>query len=233
MWCLLRKILRSPLDRRAICMKNIVIIGAGYLAREVCSYVKACTLEGQNWRLKGFLDDRTDALSGFNYSSPILSGVETYEPRDGDLFVCALGHPVHKEKYCSMIKAKGGRFATLVHPSAIVGDNVVMQEGALVGPLAVLTSDITIGKYAYVGPHCDVGHDSIVGRYTQLSGNVCLGGRVVVEDSVFMGLSVTVIPGVKLGTKCHIGAGSVVLKNVKPLSRVFGNPAVVIGEVKE
>jgi acetyltransferase-like isoleucine patch superfamily enzyme len=95
------------------------------------------------------------------------------------------------------------------------------------------TSDIRIAELAYVGPQCVITHDNIVGRYSQLSGNVCLGGRVVVEDSVFVGLSVTVIPGVKLGTKCHIGAGSVVLKNVKPLYKVFGNPGKVIGEVEE
>lgn len=214
-------------------MKNIVIIGAGCLAREVYSYVKHCALQGHKWRLKGFLDDRADMLSGFNYSIPILSGVEAYEPRDADLFVCALGHPAHKEKYCRMIEAKGGRFATLVHPSAIVGDNVVIEDGALIAPLAVLTSDIKIGKFTYIGTSCGLGHDNIVGCYSQLSGNVSLGGRVVIEDSVFVGLSATVVPGVILGTKCHVGAGSVVLKNVKPFSKVFGNPAMVIGEANE
>ena len=214
-------------------MKNIVIIGAGYLAREVYGYVKHCSLQGHSWRLKGFLDDRPDVLAEFNYSSPILSGVEAYQPGDGDLFVCALGHPAHKEKYCRLIEAKDGKFATLIHPSAVVGDNVVIQEGALIGPLAVLTSDITIAKCGYIGPQCFVGHDNNIGPYSQLSGNVTLGGRVVIEDSVFVGLGATVLPGVKLGSKCHVGAGSVVLRSVRPRSKVFGNPAMVIGEVEE
>jgi acetyltransferase-like isoleucine patch superfamily enzyme len=51
---------------------------------------------------------------------------------------------------------------------------------------------------------------------------------VIVEDEVFIGAGATIIPGITLGKKARIGAGSVVIENVKAGDTVFGNPAKAI-----
>jgi len=48
---------------------------------------------------------------------------------------------------------------------------------------------------------------------------------IVIEDDVWVGSRVTILPGVKVGTGSIIGAGSVVTKNVEPYAVVAGNPA--------
>lgn len=52
---------------------------------------------------------------------------------------------------------------------------------------------------------------------------------VVIEDNVWIGIRVTIVPGVHIGEGAIIGAGSVVAKDVPQLAIVGGAPAQVIG----
>jgi UDP-2-acetamido-3-amino-2,3-dideoxy-glucuronate N-acetyltransferase len=54
-----------------------------------------------------------------------------------------------------------------------------------------------------------------------------------VEEGVSIGANATILPGIRLGRYCMIGAGSVVTKDVAPFALVAGNPARVIGKVDE
>ena len=52
--------------------------------------------------------------------------------------------------------------------------------------------------------------------------------KVVIEDFVWCGANVTILPGVRLGEGCIIGAGSVVTKDIPPYAVACGNPARVV-----
>ncbi len=51
---------------------------------------------------------------------------------------------------------------------------------------------------------------------------------VVLEDNVWLGARVIVLPGVTIGTGSVIGAGSVVTKDIPPRSVAVGQPARVV-----
>ena len=53
---------------------------------------------------------------------------------------------------------------------------------------------------------------------------------VVIEDNVWIGVRVIVLPGVKIGEGAVIGAGSVVFSDVEKLQVVAGNPVRNIGQ---
>jgi len=55
---------------------------------------------------------------------------------------------------------------------------------------------------------------------------------VVIEDDVWIGPNATILKGVRLGAGAWIEAGSLVTRDVPPGSRVLGNPAQIVGEVK-
>ena len=52
--------------------------------------------------------------------------------------------------------------------------------------------------------------------------------KVVIEDYVWCGANVTILPGVRLSEGCIIGAGSVVTKDVPACAVACGNPAKVV-----
>ena len=54
-------------------------------------------------------------------------------------------------------------------------------------------------------------------------------GPVSIGDHVWVGVNVTILPGVRVGDRAIIGAGSVVTKDVPSSVIVGGNPAAVIG----
>ncbi len=58
-------------------------------------------------------------------------------------------------------------------------------------------------------------------------------GRVTILDDCFVGDSVIVLPGVTIGPRAIIGAGSVVSKDIPENSVAAGNPARVICSLDE
>lgn len=56
--------------------------------------------------------------------------------------------------------------------------------------------------------------------------------KVIIENHSFIGVNVTVMPGVVIGEGSVLANGSVITKNVKPYTMVMGNPAEVIKEFK-
>ena len=54
--------------------------------------------------------------------------------------------------------------------------------------------------------------------------------RVTIGDDVFIGVNSIILPGVEIGNKVVIAAGSVVAKSVPSGVIVGGNPARIIGD---
>jgi len=211
--------------------QNLIIISAGKFGREVYTWAQQSIRAGTRWTIKGFLDSRPDILARFAYDAPILGSVNDYNLEPDDLFICAIGEPEVKPGYCSLLEERGARFATLVHPTALVGHNVSIGEGSILGPYTQLSCDIRLGKHVAFGTHSNTGHDTRIGDYSQISGGCEINGNAEIGDRVFLGSHATILPRVRVGSRAFVGAGSVVLKNVREGMKVFGNPAVEIGRV--
>jgi acetyltransferase-like isoleucine patch superfamily enzyme len=56
----------------------------------------------------------------------------------------------------------------------------------------------------------------------------CILKPVIIDDDVWIGLSAVILPGVTIGKGAVIGAGSIVTKDVPPMTIVAGNPAIEI-----
>jgi len=92
-------------------------------------------------------------------------------------------------------------------------------------------SEISIGRNCMIGPYCyitDANHGRASG--VLVKDQKMEPHAVVIEDDVWLGAGVTVLPGVRLGRGCVIGAGAVVTSDV-PAEAVFaGVPAVEISK---
>ncbi len=206
-------------------MKNLLIIGARGFGREVYQLAKRCSQNQKNFVIKGFLDDKYDALNQFDEYPPIIDSVENYIPQKDDVFICALGNVHEKIKYSELILNKGGQFITLVCPKALVPKAVKLGVGCIVGYNAILSPEVKVGDFVTIMTQSVIGHDCTIGNWCHLGPFVFLGGHVQVDKKVQINVRATVIPGIKIGENSTVGAASVVIRDVKPGTAVFGNPA--------
>lgn len=206
-------------------MKKLLIIGARGWGREVFDIAVACIKAGANFEVKGFLDDKSDALDEYDNYPPIIGPVENYEIQQDDVFICALGDVGFKKKYAQIILDKGGKFISLIHPTTIIGNNARIGEGCIVGPYANISSDTVIGDFVTFSIKAGMGHDSIIGDYSHIGGMCCISGFVTIGGAVTMHPGCIIVPHRKIGDNAIVGTGSVVLANVRANTTVFGNPA--------
>jgi sugar O-acyltransferase (sialic acid O-acetyltransferase NeuD family) len=206
-------------------MKRVLILGAGGFGREMYHWLLHHPDAGRAWEVGGYIDDRPNALEGFELPVRIVSTVKDYIPGANDLLVCAIGQPKLKRPLCEDLRRRGAKFLTFVHPSVVMGGKVELGEGVVLCPGVVVTSFVRLGDMVMVNCCSSVGHDVEIGAYTTLCGHCDITGHCVLGESVFVGSGASVIPGVKVGNGAVVGAGSVVIRAVKDGASVFGNPA--------
>lgn len=207
-------------------MNNLIIIGARGFGREVYHLATQCGDYQKEFQIKGFLDSKADALESYSGYPPILGAVETYVPQPQDRFVCALGDVKAKKHYLSIIREKGGRFVSLIHPTAIILSNTSIGVGAIILANVFISSEVVIGDYVTIQPFSAIGHDARISDYAHLNAYAFVGGYAQVGEGATLHTGAKVLPHKRIGDWAIVGAGSVVLRNVKAGETVFGVPAL-------
>ena len=70
-----------------------------------------------------------------------------------------------------------------------------------------------------------IGHNCRIGKHNLLAGQTGLGGSTTTGDYVFMGGQVGIKDHIVIGEAAMLGAGTGVIRDVPPRSRMFGYPA--------
>jgi len=207
-------------------MKNrLLIVGAGGFGREVLGWALDVPPDARDWEVAGFLDANPAALDGFPCDYRILGDPSAFLPGPDDWLLPAVADPATKLRVCRGLKARGGRFATLVHPAAIVGPACRIGEGCVLCPRVTLTTNVTFGAFVTVNAYSGFGHDTMVGDGCTISSHVDVTGAVRLGEGVFLGSHASVLPRVEVGDFAVIGAGSAVLRNVPARATMMGVPA--------
>lgn len=209
-------------------MKNLVIIGAGGVGREVSLIVQQINELEPTWNMIGFVDDNIDNWGKVINGYSIIGGVDSLDFLSQDHYVViAIANYEVKKKIVNRLNGRF-KFATIVHPKVWIHDFMTLGEGSIVYEGVILTANIQIGNHVIISPKCGIGHDSIIKDYVSLLWNVNVSGNDVIEEGVMMGSGSTVIQGKTIGKGSIIGAGAVVVNNIDSYCTVVGVPAKVI-----
>ena len=112
-------------------------------------------------------------------------------------------------------------------------EKISIGQGTYINRYTMLDAhlQIKIGRNCMIGPHCyitDANHGKAAGVLVKQQ--TMEMKAVVLEDDVWLGAGVIVLPGVRLGRACVIGAGAVVTSDVPPEAVYVGVPAARIGD---
>lgn len=209
-------------------MRQLLIIGARGFGREIFNMLPDCLGYGKDFIVKGFLDDKVDALDGHPGFSPIIDSVEQYIIQPDDVFICALGDVRWKKYYVELILSKGGEFINLIHKNSTIRINTKIGVGCIISDNVLLSCDVSIGNFVTFLSFSIIGHDVVVGDYCHLASFTFLGGGAMLGNLSTVHPGARVLPHIKVGGGSTIGAGSVVIRNVKDSVTVFGNPAKIL-----
>ena len=75
--------------------------------------------------------------------------------------------------------------SSTVHPSAIVGPNVVLGDDVHVGPFTLIDGDTVIGAGTHIGPHCVINEHDAHGRLEIGAGSTIRSHSVIYGGSTF------------------------------------------------
>lgn len=107
---------------------------------------------------------------------------------------------------------------TFIENDVVIGDNVTLKSGVY------LWDGITVENNVFIGPNATFTNDKA--PRSKVYPREFL--RTIIKEGASIGANATILPGVTIGKKSMVGAGSVVTKSVPDYAVVVGNPAKVI-----
>jgi sugar O-acyltransferase (sialic acid O-acetyltransferase NeuD family) len=126
-----------------------------------------------------------------------------------------------------LIRASGGKLATIISPKAYVSRFATIGEGVVIMHQAVVNANASIGKGCIINTFADIEHDAIIGDYCHISTGATVNGGCIVRDKVFIGSNTVIVNGVSITSRCIIGAESLVQKNITESGIYYGIPATL------
>ncbi len=206
-------------------MKRLIVLGAGNIGKIGYEYAKLMKEYQTEWEIAGYLEFSEKEVAHDDTYPAIIGTIETYQPKENDVFVCSYASVEEREKSVRILESKGGKFINVIHPSANILSSNKMGVGNIIGAFTTLSVNTTIGNHCVIQDHCNIGHDCIIGDFSHLYvGSIVSGVNTIGEKATVYTGSV-IFPRLKVGDDSTIGAGSVVMRAVKSGTSVMGNPA--------
>ncbi|KWW16562.1 MULTISPECIES: acetyltransferase [Peribacillus] len=203
-------------------MKKIVIIGAGGHSKVVQDIIRA--LDGH--RLMAILDDEFKVLKkkGELYFGPISSFKDLFIHFECKLII-AIGKNDIRMKLVNELNLDPMDYETVIHPTAVIGQDVMIGSGTVIMPNVVLNAGAKVGNQVILNTSSVIEHDAHLKDFVHIAPNATVTGAVRIGTGTLLGAGAAVIPSIKIGEWCTVGAGSTVIEDMQDELTAVGSPA--------
>lgn len=198
--------------------RRIVIVGASGNGKVIADIAKR-----NGYADIVFLDDNELRKECNGY--PVV-GTSKDADRYADCdFIVAIGNARIRQEIQTRLAETGISFATLIHPNAVIGENVSFGEGTVVMAGAVINPCVKIGRGCIVNTCASVDHDCEIADFVHVSVGAHVAGTVKIGEGTWLGIGAVVSNNLNIASQCTIGAGAVVVKDITETGIYIGVPA--------
>lgn len=198
--------------------KKIVIIGASGHGKVIADIAK---LNGYTEIV--FLDDDLSRKKCGEYSvvgkSSDAPNYPTYD------FIIGIGNAKIRQLIQQKLESMQLRLAVLIHPAAIVAEDVKVSAGTVVMAGSVINPGTVIGKGCIINTCSSVDHDCQISDYVHISVGAHIAGTVYIGERTWIGAGGIVSNNISICGDCMVGAGAVIVRNIEESGTYVGVPA--------
>lgn len=127
-------------------------------------------------------------------------------------------------------KYLGYKFASVIHPTAILSNKATIGEGVQIMAGAIIQTEVKIADNVLINTGTIIDHECVINDHCHIAPGTVFSGNIIVEKNVHVGTGCSVIQNINIGQNSIIGAGSLVYKNIPPFSKAYGSKIVSIGK---
>lgn len=209
-------------------IKKCIIYGAGSVGKLAIQIIDDLNKVNDNqYKIKAIIDDDINKMNssffGYSVFGPDFLKLES----EFDHIIICFANNNLREKISNKLKDKFPNliFPSIIHPSAWIGNNVLIGEGSIIYPGVCIDPDVDLGAFNVINKAVTIGHDSYIEDFVTLSPGVNIGGFNKIGQGSFIGIGASSLQYIKIGKNSTIGAGAVVTKNLPPNCTAVGLPA--------
>lgn len=196
--------------------ESVILIGGSGHARVIIDCIHS-----SGGIVAGILDDGIPVGSQV-LGVPVLGRTAQWAQFAEHLFLIAIGNNTIRQKLSFTMKV---RWATVVHPSAVISPYARLDAGSVVMPKAVINAGAVVGSHCIINTGAVVEHDCILSDYVHISPNAALGGSVTIGRGTHIGIGASVRNNISICGGCTIGAGAAVVEDIHTSGTYVGVPA--------
>jgi sugar O-acyltransferase (sialic acid O-acetyltransferase NeuD family) len=213
---------------------NLVLFGSGGYGKEVLWILKTCSINKNKFSILGFLDENKSLWGKNILGVPVLGGLNWLKNSSQENLNCVIcvGDPVIRKTIFKKLDKLGLIFPKIIHSSCILDNDKLIGEGSVISTNVSIESNVKIGKHAFVNMNSSIAHDSDIGNFVTICPGSHINGNNIIECGSFLGSGSITKEKISIGKWSIIGAGSVLINNVKSFSLYVGNPALLKRSIK-
>src|SRR5690625_3516821 len=199
--------------------RKLLIIGASGHGKVVADIAK----QMNHWEEICFIDDnaKIDHVVDIKVIGTIKDAYKHI--KDCEIFI-AIGNNKVREKLYNEFSKLGAIIPTLIHPSSVISERVIIGRGTAIMAGVVINSDTKIGEGVIINTAATVDHDNEIDSFVHISPGVNVAGTVNIRSRTWIGIGASIVNNICIAKDCIIGAGSVVTNNIKESGTYVGVP---------
>jgi len=210
-------------------MKNVVLFGGGLQANYCADIIE----KAGNYNIVGIIDSVASIgsdLYGYRVIGRQDDIINLVKENNIDCGLISIGDNWSRKNVhdCIVDLIPDFKFINAIHPSVIIGKNVVLGIGITAMAGTIISPNCSIGNFCFFATGAQLDHDSMIDSYASISAGSVTGGKVNIGKYSAITLGVTIIDRINIGENVVIGSGSLVIDDIPDNVLAHGQPAKII-----